>query len=76
MQKTLTMAAILVIGLIKIDAYATEEDQQIREECEMQIQSYGITDSAEYRQMLNDCIDSMATANPMEQHESENLPAD
>ena len=76
MHKILTIATILVVGLINIKAYATEETDQIRQECEMQIQSYGITDSEEYQQMLNDCIDSMSTANPMEQYESENRPAD
>ena len=76
MKKTLTLAAVLAIGLINIEAYATEEDERIQQECEMQVQSYGITDIDEHQRMLNDCIDSMSTANPMEHDESENLPAD
>ena len=76
MQKILTITAILIVGLINIKAHATEETDQIRQECETQVQSYGITDSEEYQQMLNDCIDSMSPANPMEQYESENLPTE
>lgn len=76
MKKTLTIAAILAISLITIEAYATEEDERIQQECEMQIQSYGITDIVEYQQMLTDCIDSMSTVDPMEQYEIEDLPTD
>lgn len=76
MKKTFTIAAILAIGLIKIEAYATEEDDQIRQECEMQIQSYGISDVDEYRWIPADCIDSMSSAIPVEQYESKELSAD
>jgi hypothetical protein len=76
MKKILRIATVLVIGLINIETYATEEDEHIQQECEKQIDSYGITDIEEYQQMLTDCIDSMSTENPIEQYESENLPAD
>ena len=76
MKNILTLAAILAVGLINVEAYAAEEEEQIRQECEMQIQSYDISDINEYQQMLSDCIDSMSTTNPVEQYESENLPAD
>ena len=76
MKKTLTLAAILASSLITIEAYATEENERIQQECEMQIQSYGITDIEEYQQMLTDCIDSMSTSNPTDQYESEDLPTD
>ena len=76
MKKTLTIAAILVIGLINIEAHATEENEQIRQECEMQVRSYELTDAEEYQTALNDCIESMSTANPMEQYEGDEPPAD
>ena len=74
MYKTLTLTSILLFGLVNIEVSASEEAEQIRQECETQVQSYNITDVEEYKQMLDDCIESLSTMSPMDQ--DENTPAD
>ena len=76
MYKSFTITSILVFGLVNMQAFASEEAEQIRQECEMQVQSYGITDSAEYNQAIEDCVESMLPQSPAEQYESDSMPAD
>lgn len=76
MHKKLIVTSILAMAFINFPAHATDESERIRQECELQVQSYDINDSEEYRQLLDDCIESMSVMDKMEQYESEKPPAD
>ena len=76
MYKKLIVTSILAMAFINIPVHATDESERIRQECELQVRSYDLNDSEEYRQMLDDCIESMSAMDKMEQYESEKPPAD
>ena len=69
MYKKLATSTIFFGCLINTPGYATEETEQIRKECENEVQAYGIVDQEEFQQLLNDCIASMTTQSPQEQTE-------
>jgi hypothetical protein len=58
MKKLTTIAVTVMVVLAGATCYANE-DEQIKQDCETEVQSYGITDEAEYQQALQDCIKSM-----------------
>ena len=69
MYKKLASSTILFVCLIDTPGYANEETEQIRKDCENEVQAYGIVDQEEFQQLLNDCIASMITQSPQEQTE-------
>ena len=60
MYKTVIIITALIIGLNTSVSLASEEADQIRQDCENEVKSYGITDAEEYRQAVYDCVESMA----------------
>jgi hypothetical protein len=58
MKKLITVSVTALLALAGATCYADDNDQ-IRQDCETEVQSYGITDEAEYQQALQDCIKSM-----------------
>jgi predicted component of type VI protein secretion system len=69
MYKKLAILTIFLASLINNQGYADEEIQQVRKDCENEVQAYGIVDPEEYQQALSDCIDNMTTTIPVEQNE-------
>ena len=70
-----TIVTILFISLISQPVYANTEADQIKQDCNNEVQSYGITDTGELQQALADCIESM-TALPEEQGQENSMPAE
>lgn len=60
MYKTASIITALIIGLNASVSLANEEMDQIRQDCENEVKSYGITDEEDYRQAVYDCVESMA----------------
>ena len=58
MKKLITVSVTAILALAGATCYA-DDNEQIRQDCESEVQSYGITDEAEYQQALQDCIKSM-----------------
>ena len=59
MYKTTSIITALIIGLNASVSLANEEADQIRQDCENEVKTYGITDAEDYRQAVYDCVESM-----------------
>ena len=71
MSRSITIMISLALVAATTSAWANEEE--IRSNCEYDIQAYGIVDENEYRQAMQDCIDSyMQDMQHSEQVEGEN----
>ena len=56
MSRTIPLMISLALTVAASSAWAN--DEQIRADCEYDVQAYGIVDENEYKQALQDCIDS------------------
>jgi len=71
MSRSITTMILLATVAATTSAWADEEE--IRSNCEYDIQAYGIVDENQYRQALQDCIDSyMQDIQHSEQGDSDN----
>ena len=71
MSRSTTIFILLALVTATTSVWANEEE--IRSNCEYDIQAYGIVDENEYRQALQDCIDSyMQDMQHSEQGNSDN----
>lgn len=57
---------VFLCWLSAASVFATETEDRIRQECEDEVKSLGITDAEEYRQAVSDCIESMMPPVPGE----------
>ena len=64
---------MISLAMMAATSSAWANEEEIRSNCEYEIQAYGIVDENEYRQALQDCIDSyMQDMEHSEQSDSEN----
>ena len=64
---------MISLAMMAATSSAWANEEEIRSNCEYEIQAYGIVDENEYRQALQDCIDSyMQDMEHPEQSDSEN----
>ena len=57
MSKLSKTKFILIAVLASCYVHATEDANQVREACEEEVQSYGITDAEDYNRAVEDCIE-------------------
>ena len=71
MSRSIPFMISLALLAATTSTWANEE--QIRSDCEYEVQAYGIADENEYKLALQDCIDSyMRDMESSEQGDSEN----
>lgn len=59
MYKKLVPAFAIIVCLGNNTGYAGQQSEQIREDCESEVQAYGIVDPEEFEQLVSDCVASM-----------------
>jgi hypothetical protein len=64
---------IISLALVAASTSTWANEEEIRSNCEYDVQAYGIADENEYKQALQDCIDSyMQDIRDSEQGDAEN----
>ena len=69
MYKKLVISSLLITGMANNPGYADEEAAQIRQDCETEVQSYAIVEPDDYKQAINDCIESFTPQAPAEHYQ-------